>query len=152
MTIVNDETMKMTRELDTCLNLAKIFTHTPNKADIEKKEKRLQIPSLYLKIFERSLTAIKSSIQNYFSFYLESYEASEDKPYLLKQLFAALFSEANQNESDLNPWISKVSEDFLEMFYLFIWYKLGMPEIPNFGRDFFFEVTNDTKYQLHLLK
>lgn len=69
MTIVNDEAMKMTRQIDTCLNLAKIFTHTPQKADIEKK--RVQVPALYLRVFEKSLAPIQASIKNYFSFYSE---------------------------------------------------------------------------------
>lgn len=67
MTIVTDETMKMTRQIDTCLNLQKIFTHTPVRSEIEKLNYKLKVPALYVKVLERSVKPIQDSIENAFS-------------------------------------------------------------------------------------
>lgn len=40
-TIVNDDTLKLTREIDTALNVAKIVTYTPNRTEISNPRKKL---------------------------------------------------------------------------------------------------------------
>lgn len=48
------------------------------------------------------------------------------------------------------PHLTTIADDYLTLFYKFIWFKLRTPDLDNFGKRFFFEVA-DYQYQIHLL-
>ncbi|CDW76566.1 UNKNOWN [Stylonychia lemnae] len=120
------------------------------KAEIEKNEKRKMIPGLYVKVLEKSIIPIQNSIENTFSYYLQAYESSEEKENHLKRLFAEIFCEKKIEDSELSPEIGLVAEDYLELFYKYIWWKMKSPEIEKFGQKFFFQLCSISA-QLNLL-
>lgn len=50
MTILNDESMILTRDIDTALNIHKLFSHTPVRSNIVKEKLESRIPALYLNV------------------------------------------------------------------------------------------------------
>jgi hypothetical protein len=52
---VNDESIPMIRELETALNLPKLFTHTPVRSQITQEKLAERIPALYLRVIEKSV-------------------------------------------------------------------------------------------------
>ena len=48
------------------------------------------------------------------------------------------------------PELNKIAEDYLELFYKFIWWKMKSPEIDNFGQKFFNEYC-DVNTQLNMI-
>eukprot|EP00347_Sterkiella_histriomuscorum_P005686 403355653 len=120
------------------------------KSDIEKNEKKLMIPGLYVKVFEKSVIPLTNAIEGNFSVFLEKFENSTDQEQLLKELFIKLFVEAPIQDAEVYPHINLVAQDFLDLFYKYIWFKLKSPDIKNFGKRFFMEIA-DTPYKLHLL-
>jgi hypothetical protein len=72
---MNDDRLRLTRQLDTCLNSQKILTHSPKQQEMTDSVVDL-IPAMYTRILEISTFKIKAEIENVFSYYLERYEAS----------------------------------------------------------------------------
>ena len=131
----------MTREIDCCLNVSKILTFTPSRTDINKEGQKFKIPSLYLKILEHTTKKISKVIENYFSFYMEKYKDAENKEELLIELFVKLYGETDKDKS-IEPYINTIGEEYLKLFYKYIWFKLRSPEIENFGKRFFNEIAD----------
>ena len=106
---------------------------------------------MYLKVLEHTTQKITKVIKGYFNHYLTNFEKSEDKENLLRAMFTHLFAETKL-ESAIEPHILTIGETFLQLFYKHIWSKLRAPEIKNFGKRFFLEISgNDVKYQIKLL-
>ena len=75
-TIVNYESLKLNREIDTALNIQKLVTYTPNRADITDGKRKYYVPSMYVKVLEHTCRKVTNSINNYFSAYMERYESA----------------------------------------------------------------------------
>jgi hypothetical protein len=53
----------------------------------------------------------------------------------------------------IEPYIKTIGEDCLQLFYKWLWVRAKQPEIENFGRLYFIELSNnDWRYQIHLVK
>mmetsp|Transcript_965 Transcript_965/g.974 ORF Transcript_965/g.974 Transcript_965/m.974 type:complete len:203 (+) Transcript_965:361-969(+) len=73
VTIVNDETMRITRELDQALNLQKLFTNTPVKSQITQEKLASRLPSLYINVLQRSTKQSSHYLKGLFSYWLEQF-------------------------------------------------------------------------------
>jgi hypothetical protein len=63
VTIVNDESMRMLRQLYTCLNVQKVFTHTPKAGEIASdKAGKILLPAMYTRIMEHAVARIKDEL------------------------------------------------------------------------------------------
>lgn len=105
---------------------------------------------MYLKILEHTTQKIQRVLKNHFSFYLEKFKEAIDKEELLKELFVKLFAEVDKKTS-VEPYILSTGEEYLKIFYKYIWWKLKSPEIENFGKRYFHELP-DTDYQIQLVR
>jgi hypothetical protein len=97
---------------------------------------------MYLKVLEHTTQKIQKVIKNYFSFYLERFKETIDKEELLKELFVKLFAEADM-KTTVEPSILTTGEEYLKVFYKYVWWKLKSPEIENFGKRFFLELSDN---------
>jgi hypothetical protein len=51
----------------------------------------------------------------------------------------------------IEPFVGATGDEYVKLFYKYIWFKIKSPEIENFGKRFFLEIA-DTHYQIHLVK
>jgi hypothetical protein len=94
---MNDESMGLTREIDTALNIQKLFIHTPVRSEIQQKQIQTKLPAMYLAVLQRSTSAVALTIENYFAHYLSQFKQAVDKEELLKKLFVKLFTEKDSS-------------------------------------------------------
>ena len=64
-------------------------------------------------------------------------------------MFTKTFSDHDYN-SAIEPFVITVGEEYLKLFYKFIWFKCKNPEVDDFGKKFFFDIC-DTNFQIHLI-
>jgi hypothetical protein len=66
--------MRLTRQIDTCLNTQKVYLHTPKEAEISKKDfvKDL-LPIMYVRILEQSTSRIQADVEGVFSYFMEQF-------------------------------------------------------------------------------
>ena len=62
-----------------------------------------------------------------------------------------VFAEANLEEGQLKPYLNTLADDYLDLFYRFIWSRLNHPDVKDFGKRFITEIA-DQNFQLHLFK
>ena len=105
-----------------------------------KKNSKELLPAMYIRIMECAVFKIKDEIMNICSNLLSQYETSENRETLLREMFIACFAESH--DRNLEPYVDKIGETFLELLYKHVWWRMRMPEIENFGKKFFFELCN----------
>jgi hypothetical protein len=119
VTIINDESMRLTRQIDTCLNTAKIFTHTPKAQEITKatdeQGKKLLMPAMYSRILEYYSNQIVQDLENLFSYHMQGYSTAVDKEQHLKNMFADIFAE--KDLLAVEPYVHAIGEEYLKQFY-----------------------------------
>ena len=77
---MNDDHLRLTRQLDSCLNTQKVFLHTPKESEMKKKDfMKDLLPIMYIRILEQSSSRIQADIAGGFSYLMESYEGAQDK-------------------------------------------------------------------------
>ena len=108
------------------------------------------LPIMYLRILEQSSSRIQADIVGGFSYFMESYEAAQDKEQVLRNMFITVFAEVSVPPA-IEPWTITVGEENIQLFYKYLWVRCKSPEIKDFGRNFFFEVC-EPKFQIHLVK
>ena len=94
---------------------------------------------MYLNILKKSSARISKLIENYFSFFLSQYKASEDKIKLIKQLFIKLIQDKGEEEQFVDAYEDTIAEAYLQLFYKYIWFKMKNPDVKDFGTRFFSE-------------
>ena len=113
---MNDDQMRLTRQLDTCLNTHKIFLHTPKEQEMRKKDfMKDLLPIMYIRILEQSTSRIQADIVGVFSYFMETFEGSADKEQVLRNLFISLYGETNIPA--IEPWALTLGESCLQLFY-----------------------------------
>ena len=99
-----DETLRLTRQIDSCINTQKIALHTPRRDEMIESEDSSEAlavlkPAMYVRIMSQSMIHMREDIENVFSSYLERFEGSPDKEGLLKDMFARFFAEVDRSQS-----------------------------------------------------
>ena len=72
-------------------------------------------------MLERSIKPIQDSIENCFSVNFKDFSQSEDKLLLIKKTMLQIFNENTLEEGELHPYINSLANDYLDMFFRFIW-------------------------------
>ena len=83
---------------------------------------------------------------------MKLYKDASDKEEVLIQLFMRLFAEWDSSEVKMEPYIQTIGEEYVHLFYKYLWVKFDSPLIDNFGLRFFKEIAHDTNYQIFLLR
>ena len=74
-------------------------------------------------------------------------------------MFIRIFGGENSRRSEdasemamIEPYVTTIGEEFLNLFYKYLHNKVKQPDIADFGRTFFFELcSSNADYQIHLL-
>jgi hypothetical protein len=104
--------MRLTRQLDSCLNTQKVFLHTPKESEMKKKDfMKDLLPMMYVRILEQSSSRIQTDITVGFSYFMESYETAQDKEQVLRNMFLTVFAEVSLPA--IEPWAISVGEENL---------------------------------------
>lgn len=80
---------------------------------------------------------------------MQSYSTAADKEQHLKNMFADIFAE--KDLTAVEPYVHAIGDEYLKMFYQFIWFKLNQPTIENIGKKYFFELCEEPQ-QVYLVK
>jgi hypothetical protein len=91
---MNDETMALTRELDSALNLQKLFTHTPVRSQITQEKLAKRLPAMYLSVVQKSTKQMQLMVKSLMSRHLAEFQTLTDshaKEEFLKHMFFKIF-------------------------------------------------------------
>mmetsp|Transcript_39290 Transcript_39290/g.29012 ORF Transcript_39290/g.29012 Transcript_39290/m.29012 type:complete len:116 (+) Transcript_39290:613-960(+) len=75
LTITCDDSMRITREIDSALNLSKLFINTPVRSLISQERLAKRLPYMYVQVLQRSTKHAASYLRSLYSHWLERFQS-----------------------------------------------------------------------------